>query len=348
MNSGLPDMKKSITSLTPFLFVGIFFFTLQAQYRTAGTVNYQHLLLDYNARSVGMAGASVAVPGKSIGILANPAADAALSGMEAFVGYQLVLDGVWAAPLGVARNYPGIGVFAVTLQGLSSGKVEVIEIGLDGEPLPTGNSAHDEYLSPGISFARSFFESKLYAGITLKGLYHRISVYPDVYSSKAIAFDIGIQYLLLSDRLVAGAVISNLGFEFAPFPYSDSYPLPLIFEAGISYVPRYLSTVRLALDINKIRSEFIGFEPGIEVEVYPKVLFLRAGYRFSQSDLSEQFRKFSGDQDENYIKTNWSTFSAGLGIHFDIEQTTVQIDIGLQFRKSMLPPSPLLSAVIDF
>ncbi|MBN1760454.1 MAG: hypothetical protein JW863_19150 [Chitinispirillaceae bacterium] len=327
---------------------GICTIPLQAQYQSAGSVSYQHLLLDYDARSVGMAGASVAVPGNSIGVFANSALPASVKRMEALVGYQLVLDGVWGAPLGISRRFPGVGVITVALQGLTSGNIEVVEEGLDHEPLYTGRSAYDQYISSGISLSRAFLNNQLHAGITLRGLYRRLNASPETYSSKAIAFDLGVQYFLMSDRLVLGAVVRNAGMEVSSFVEGTTYPLPLMFEAGVSYVPRYLSSVRLALDVNKIRGEYAGFEPGLEVEIYPRVLFARFGYAFSQSDLSEQFKKFSGDQDENYQKSNWSTLCTGIGIRTGMQQVKIQVDIGLEFRVSWLPPSPVVSALVEF
>lgn len=341
-------MKSGWSIFRVCIIAGLFTASLQAQHRAAGSINYQHLLLDYDARSVGMAGASVAIPGNVLGTFVNPATVASIRGIEGFIGYQMVIDGVWGAPVGVTREFPGIGVFTVAFQGLTSGRIEVVEVGYDNEPLYTGLSAFDEYVSAGVSYARTFFNDQLHTGITFKGLYHRIKEPLTVHKAKGTAFDLGLQYYLLSDRLIVGAVVRNAGVEVTSFVLGESYPLPLIFEAGVSYVPRYLSSVRLALDINKIRGDYFGFEPGLEVEIYPQVLFARFGYAFSQKDLTEQFRKFSGNQDENYQKSNWSSFCTGIGIRTDIRKVKVQIDIGLEFRVSWLPPSPVVSASVEF
>ena len=273
---------------------------------------------------------------------------AGLHQRQGLIGYQLVLDGVWATPIGYAQSYEGIGAFSILMQGLSSGKVEVIEEGPDGEPKATGLTAYDEYFTLGVSFARSFFNSRLLTGISLKGLYHRISVPPDMYSSKGIAVDIGIQYRPMNERLIIGAVVRNAGFEFAPFEEGEPYPLPILFEAGVSYVPRYLPALRLAADINKIRGEYVNFEPGCEIEIYPDVLFARLGFMFSQGDVVEQIHKFSGDEDEDYVKSNWATLATGVGLHTDLNAVFLQVDFGLQFRTSWLPPSPVFSAIIEF
>ncbi len=345
-------MKGPIACI--LVFVNLAFFSASGEFRTAGTVNYQHLLIDYDARSVGMGGASTALSGGINGAASNPAISAGLKNQQGFVGYRYLLLGVWAAAVGYCRPIENIGVFTVFSQGLSSGKVDVVDVRPDGEPDPTGLTAHDEYFTPSVSLARSFLKSRLYAGVTIKGLYHRISVPPEIFSSKGIAFDIGIQYRPLSDRLVIGAVFRNAGFEFSHFIENSSYPLPFMFEAGVSYVPRYLPSVRLAGDVNKLfvkgdtAGQYIAYGPGIEIEVFPDVLFARLGFNFSQNDLMEQFRKFTGDDDKNYIKSNWATLSTGVGIVTTAYNYPLHIDLGLQFYTKIPHPSPILSALIDF
>lgn len=322
--------------------------TASAQYRTAGSTSFQNLLLNYDARSVGLAGASVAMPGGLGGSIQNPAVLAGLERPQGFVGYQLVLDGVWGAPLGYARPVSGAGVVSIMFQGLSSGNVDVIGIGPDEEPVYTGETAHDEYFTPGISFARSFFESRLYAGVTIKGLYHRIAVPSQVYSSKAVAADIGIQYRVMGERLIVAAVLRNAGVEFSPFEEDERYSLPMLFEAGISYVPRYISAMRIAADINKIRGDYVNFEPGIEFEVYPDILFARIGYVFSGEDLSEMFNQFSDDEGDDYVKSNWSTLALGIGVYNKFSRFALQVDFGLQLRTSWIAPSPVIAVAVDF
>ncbi len=324
-----------------------FFPSATAQYSNAGSVNYQNMLINYDARSVGMGGAAVAVPGGINGVPANPALLAGIRRPQGFVGYQHILDGIWCAPLGVARPLAK-GAFSLMLQGLSSGKVEVTRKGADGNGVHTGLFAYDEYLTPGFSYAAPFYESRLLAGFTLKGLYHRISNPPDVYSSKAVAVDIGIQYRWFSNRLILGAVVRNAGIELQPFRSTGYFPVPLIFEAGISYIPRYFPSLRIAADINKGIADYFTVEPGMEIEIYKNVLFGRAGFTVSSRDIEEQFRKFTGDNDEDYIKNNWTVFCFGIGVRTGFREITVLIDFGMQLRTKGFGPSEVLSAVVEF
>jgi hypothetical protein len=298
-----------------------------------------------------MGGASVAMPGEINAVFANPALLSSITRRQALIGYQLLPDGVWCAPIGFAapnKRSLGGGSFAFMLQALSSGKVKVIDIRPDGEPLYTNLYAHDEYFTPSFSYGRTFLNSRLYTGITLKGLYHRVYNPPEIYSSKAIAIDLGIQYRWFSDRLIVGAVIRNAGVELQQFKGEDAYPLPILVEVGFSYVPRYLSAVRIAADVNKIRSEYPNIKPGIEITLYPKVLFIRFGYMFSTIDFREVLKNFIGDEDPNYIKSNWNTLSTGIGVHTHIQKVFVKIDFALQFRSDWIYTSPVISAVVDF
>ena len=327
-----------------------FLFSVSAQHRNAGTVNYQHLLMNYDARSIGMGGADVAMPSAINGIYTNPALLALVKKREAFIGYQLIVDGIWCAPLAYAQPSQKLdnGAFAATIQGLSSGKLDVTDISPEGEPVYTGYTAHNEYMTAGFSYARSFMNSRFIAGATLKGVYQRISAPPEVYSSKGIALDLGIQYRWFHERLIIGAAVRNAGIELQQFKDDDVYPFPLLIEAGISYVPRYFTAVRLAADINKVRGEYVNVEPGIEISLYPDVLFLRFGYMFSTYDFKEKMKSFIGDDDPDYIKTNWNTLSAGVGIQTKIDNVFVDVNFGMQFHIVWFSPSPMLSAVVEF
>ena len=70
------------------------------------------------------------------------------------------------------------------------------------------------------------------------------------------------------------------------------------------------------------------------------------GFAF-EMDLELAF-KSSSNEDDDYIKSNWNTLCLGMGINTDIEKVNIRIDLALQFKTSPLPPSMLVSAVIDY
>ena len=89
--------------------------------------------------------------------------------------------------------------------------------------------------------------------------------------------------------------------------------MPFTFEAGVSYAGDQLSSVRMALDVNKKMGDRLTFEPAVDINIYKKILSLRLGYAFSDRDLKQFFQKLGGNEDDNYVKTNWNTFCTGLG-----------------------------------
>lgn len=317
-----------------------------AQFYNAGSVNYQHLLLTNDARSAGMGGAGIALPGGIEMLTTNPAAIAAEPGTHAFVGYQNIGLGVWGSVLSFSRRYQ-FGTIGISLQGLSSGDVKEIR-SINGLPEITDRIAHDEYLTPAVSFSRLFLNDKLLAGVAVKGMYQRIDAIYEVLSSKAIGFDIGVQYREFNNRLTAAAVFRNVGYEFSSFYNDDTYPTPVIFEAGVSYVPRYLPHIRIVADVNKSRGAYVMYEPGIEFEIYPGVLTARMGYAFSQRDLDEQMKSFSGEKDEAYVKSNLNTFACGIGVQTVIQRKDVTFDIALQLKDEYYPPNVVASTSVAF
>ena len=317
-----------------------------AQYKNAGSVNYQHLLLSYDARTAALGGSGCALPGAIELNTVNPAASASTETMQWFVGYQNLGMGIWGSVMSFSRPYE-FGIMTFTLQGLSSGAIDVIEV-KNSSPLVTGRTAHDEYLTPSVSLARPFLSGKMLVGASVKGMYQRIDASTDVYSSKAIGFDFGFQYRPVNNRLIAAAVVRNIGYEFQSFISNDRYPTPMVFEAGISYIPRYLPSLRVIADINKSRGSDLMYEPGFEIEAYPGVLALRVGYPFSQADLDEKIRSFSGEKDPLYVKSNLATIACGAGIKTDIRNKDVSIDIALQFKDDFYPPTVQISSSVAF
>ena len=88
----------------------------------------------------------------------------------------------------------------------------------------------------------------------------------------AIYIDAGIQYRLQSERLIYGFTIHNLGFVAEKYTAESESKLPLTFEGGVSFVPKTIPALRLAIDVNKKTGDYVNFEPAVEINVYKKVL----------------------------------------------------------------------------
>ena len=322
--------------------------TSYAQHPGAGTRYFPLLSVDYDARSAAMAGASVAMPNGVNGILSNPASAASIEHVQAFIGYRSMV-GIRGGPVSFGRSFGKYGVFAANITGVNSGEIQV----LDQNGVETGEAAGVNYVSGGVNWAYNVLND-LSVGVMAKGAYEKMNIPGTSYSAKGAALDAGVYYNMLRGRFTAGAVIRNLFIVLKGFDENDyknwkarSKAMPLTVEGGISFVPKYIPAMRIALDINKKLGDYINFEPGLELNIYKKTLALRLGYGFSERDFKELTKSLSGDKDEDYIKSNMTSFCLGVGLNTKIEESDLRIDFALQFNTT-LPPAMLISALIDF
>lgn len=331
-------------TVNSFLGVVVIFLISLTTFVNAESTIFPNLNIDYDARSAAMAGAAVAVAEGASAVLSNPAATISVENNQAFIGYRTIVDGVWGSPVVFSRSFDKWGVFSALICGVDA-EVDVIDE-FEGEPVFTGKTGGAQYLTGALSWGYSI-RKDLSVGTSFKGLYNRLNDGDVIYSAKALAMDAGILYRALRNRFTFGAAIRNAGFVFKSFD-ENRYHMPFTFEAGISYVGDQLSTVRVALDVNKKRDDRLTFEPAVDINIYKRILSLRLGYAFSDSDLKQFFRKLGGNEDENYAKTNWNTFCTGLGFTKKVENATIGIDFALQFHAAFITPSTIVSAFVDF
>jgi hypothetical protein len=321
-------------------------FSVAGQYEGAGTTIFPIVNMNFDARSAALSGASVALPNGIYGTLSNPASIGFIDKTEVLLGYLYVLDGVWGGPLGVARPMGKFGVFGVNLIGLTSGNIDVVEE-QNGAPVVTGATASSNYYSAALSWAYCV-QKNISVGLNLKGLFNTIRTPQEYYLADGVAIDAGVQYRLFSGRFISGLVFRNIGFVYHSYTQDDNYKLPYEVDAGVSYIPRSTPTLRMALDVNKTRGDYMNFKPGLEFDVYKKQLMARLGYGFSERDIQEMINNLKGEPNDQYIKSNWSGFCIGAGISTKMENSDLAVDLALQFRSFYLPPSFAASAVIKF
>jgi len=314
-----------------------------AQHPDAGTVAFPFLNMGYEARAVSMAGAAAAMPNDVYGFLANPAAIGFVNRYQVMGGYRQMIMDVWGGPLGIA--WPSkFGVFAAGVTTLSVGEFDIIDENGD----ETGYRAQSSYTSGGVSFAKIVYDG-LSVGGTVKGVYHYLGAGPEKYSADGFAADLGAQYRLMNGRLVYGAVLRNFGVMRSGYlDKFNEYPFPYGVEVGISYVPRYLSSFRIALDVNKIKSDYLNFEPAFEYALLSNTFFLRGGYSFSYMDFEKTLEIFRGERDENYQKSSANTLSLGLGIAASMDNVDIKLDAAVQFYTDVLEPSLIISLLFAF
>lgn len=323
-----------------FLSLGV-----EAQYREAGTTVFDFLKINYSAREVGMAGASVGMPGGLAGFHANPAVLGYIEHTAGLLSYRRHLLDVWAGTVAGGMPIKDYGFFSINVIDLSGGTIDEV-VDDNGLPRETGNVWRDNSVAGGISWGRIMWET-LSVGASIKGVYHYMGSKQDHYAADGVALDAGVQYRLMKGRFITGLAIRDLGFLRSNYSdHSDKYSLPLAVCAGLSYVPRYVPDLRLALDVEKVKGDYLEFEPGIEVAVFEKLLFLRGGFSFSEKDFGEKVVKsFRGEADEDYQKSNWSTVCLGLGVDAQTKGVDLKVDTGLEFH-TMITPSVVVTILL--
>jgi len=315
----------------------------RAQHDDAGTVAFPFLTMGYDARAVAMGGAANAMPNGVYGALSNPAAVGFVDRVQIMGGYRQVVMDVWGGPLGIA--WPTTrGVFTPHLISLSSGGFDIVdEFGNE-----TGQRAVSNYTALGVSWAK-VLRDNLSAGATVKGIYHYIGAGGESFSADGFALDCGVQYRVNNGRLIYGASLRNWGFVRSGYTDQwNEYELPYGIEAGVSYTPRHIPNLRLALDVNKYNGDYTNFEPAFEYTVIAKTLFLRGGYAFSFMDFEKMLDVFSGERDETYQKSGLSTLSLGIGVASEMDNVDIKLDAAMQFFSDVSGPAMVVSLVVVF
>jgi hypothetical protein len=317
-----------------------------AQYRDAGTEIFPFLNLNYDARTVAMAGAAVAMPNDCYGLFTNPASLGFMTTAQPIAGYRQVGAGIFCAPIAYARPVAGRGTFACGGVGLKGGVVDVTDIGPDGSEFEPGIKARSENFSGIFSWAAKINDD-IAAGVAVKGVYHFLSNGVEHWSADGVVFDGGVQYRSSNSRLMYGFVVHNIGLLRSGFVEDDTYPLPAAVELGVSYVPRDLSMLRLSLDLNKKRNDYLLFEPGFELEIIERQMLVRGGYAVSWRDLQAFGSNLKGEPEENYFRANRATLCLGIGVITDLIDRTIKFDAGVEFSDAMAPPALVLSLLAN-
>jgi len=315
----------------------------QAQHDDAGTVAFPFLTMGYDARAVAMGGAANAMPNGVYGVLSNPASLGYVDRFQIMGGYRQVVLDVWGGPIGIAwpTRY---GVFAPHMVSLSSGEFDII----DEFNNETGQRAVSNYTALGVAWARELRDN-LAVGATIKGAYHYIGAGGESYDADGFAVDCGVQYSAGNGRLIYGASLRNWGFVRSGYLGEwNEYELPYGVEAGVSYTPRHIRNLRVALDVNKYNGDYANIEPAFEYTVIAKTLFLRGGYAFSFMDFEKTLGVFRGERDETYQSSGLSTLSLGVGVGGQMDNVDIKIDAAMQFHSDVSGPALIVSMIIVF
>ncbi len=331
-------MRNPLLTIAALLIVSISLLAT-AQSDEAGSRPFSFLNLDFGAKTIAMGGASIAVDNGIFAAFANPAALGYMTKTQVGVGFRSVIDDVVGGPVGYAMPSK-FGVFGFNLLMLSYGTTQEVLESSDGRPLYTGNSVGGYSSSGQISWANTVWEN-LSLGVSIRGIFERLV---DL-SLSAACLQAGMQYRSDDSRLIVGLAFSNAGFMASQ--NGNDLKLPIALAAGISYILPYVPALRLALDLKQSADLPLMYKPGIEIAVYKKYLFLRAGYPFSQTDAEEVVKLIQGEPSDNYQKSTFNGPAFGVGLMTDINKgKDINADVAVQFND--LEPAFALSIMLAY
>lgn len=236
--------------------------------QTAGGSGMSFLKIGFGARNIAMSDLGVIGVNDLTALNYNPALLSQYESPQLMLTYNQSIQDMSTQLVGASFKLLGLPLAF----GLNSTSVSDIEIRTKpGEPQSTF-SAH--YLFGSLSTGFKLYE-KLSAGFTVKYLYENL--FSD--NSSGWAYDIGLSYMDIIDRLDVGASIKNLGS--VDELRNEAAQLPTDARLGISYLLPFESInsdVSLIGGVQKyIETDDIHLHIGSEF-FYDELLAIRIGY----------------------------------------------------------------------
>jgi hypothetical protein len=321
-------MKKGINILTLIILISSTF----AQTKV-GTTAANFLNIPVGARATAMGGAFSAVANDATSAHWNPSGLSRLNKSELVASTAEWLVGTRINWIGLAYKIDDDNAFAISVNQLDYGEEDITT---PEQPQGTGAKWSANDLAVGLSYSRNLTD-RFSIGGSLKYITQRIWNE----SASAFALDIGLLFQTEIDGLKLGANISNFGTEMKldgkdlkrPIDIdpsntgnnpnisgsldTDSWPLPLVFNVGLSYKILFMENYNLILSSDAVipnnQSTYANF--GFEID-WSSILFIRAGYNGLLKDKND--RLFTSKPIEG--------ISAGLGLQYDFGDFFVKFD----------------------
>jgi hypothetical protein len=313
--------------------------TLFAQTSDAGSRPFSFINLDFDARTMAMGGASVAMPNGIYGTFSNPASAGFENKREAMCGFRSIALDAFGGPIGFSMPYSSFGTFSFNLYTVSGGTLNEVAEGLDGSPVQTGAVARWYSTAGSISWGKIVWDN-VALGAGIRGFHEGGSWSEGSFSADAASFQFGVQYRMFDARLILGLSVANLGVMLSNFSDDiNDLSLPQTITAGVSYTPYYMPSLRIALDIKQVAGNDLMYLPGFEFALDKRYFFVRAGYRFSERDLEEQIRALQGQSSDGYVASTWYGPSFGIGLKHSIGVYKLNIDAAVQMTELGVVPA---------
>jgi hypothetical protein len=333
------DILNYFNLIVSILFL-MYSFPNAQPHESAGTYPFDFINVNCDAYSVGMGGASVAVPNGANAYFRNPAMLSIHNSSRVYLGYAPVIADMNLLSLALNNSIKNWGTFALSMVNFSSGEIDVIEDN-NGVPHATGEVAIGRGQAASLSWSYRFADY-FSAGITLRGLFENLATGEENenYHSSAVSFDAGVYYNFLRNRFCVGGVIKNVGYIVHQYD-GIHRSLPSGVEIGVSYIPRHMKNIRLAYDISKMFGDYLNMRAGVEAYVYKEYLAFRIGIPSSSQDLVNL-----GKQD--FVKSNINILAIGMGVNPPIPKIKTHFNFALQLKSQGIPPIFLVSNTTEF
>jgi hypothetical protein len=224
--------------------------TLFAQSKTGTTIG-QFLKIEPSARIAAIGNAGASLGGEISSMFYNPASLGRISGSDIQFTFNKWLADISYNYAAAGVNLESIGTFALVVTTLNSGEMDVRTV---EQPLGTGERFTVKNLAFGLGYGLMVTDR---VSVGLQVNYITETIWHS--SISTFGLNLGVQYQILDEGLTVGASLSNFGadasydgrdlylnYDFDPNKYGDndrlpaelrtnSFGLPVIFRAGISY-----------------------------------------------------------------------------------------------------------------
>jgi len=258
---------------------------------------FSFLRNDVSPRSAALGGGFVTMTNDPAAIFYNPAALGTLGSERLGVGFYKHLLDINSGYACYGREIPDFGFVGGGVEYINYGKFDAK--GPEGQDLGTFG-AGEIAITAGYA---GELPGGMHYGANVKYIYSSIAEY----FSSAVALDAGIQYILVRDRILFGASLTNFGTQFSPY-MNTRETLPLDLTMGFSVYPEHLPAV-VTLNFQKLNEAVDGFAEhfkmfSVGAELSPASnIQVRVGY----NNESRQELKLGSS-------AGFAGFSAGLGI----------------------------------
>jgi len=289
----------------------------------AGDTSANFLKIPAGARATALGQAYTALADDASAIYWNPAGLSSLKSNEFLISHNIWFQDIQhsyaavAVPLD-ANTFPR--PFAKNTLGLAVTYLDMgaIERRASNTASPDGSfSAND--LAVSLAFSRNILNISgrpLSLGVALKYIRQTI----DKYSADSAAADAGLLYPFSIGRVPfrAGAVVQNLGTSEKFI--DQSYPLPLTYKAGVSFLPleAYRQPLCVSFDVEFPNDNDTSWKLGAEY-VAARVISLRLGYASRIADVKDVITGSSFGSSSSATSA-FTGFTAGVGFSIPLSR----------------------------